>query len=86
VTPVAYYPRLPVELFRFTTGERAQLNTATLCAFGAANERLETWADPRRGRRAPAHGRVLRPIGEDELGPYRERRVMTPENVAEAAG
>jgi len=43
VTGVAHYPRLPVELFRFTTGERAELNTATLCAFGAANERLETW-------------------------------------------
>ncbi|MGH3792142.1 MAG: TIGR02677 family protein, partial [Pseudonocardiaceae bacterium] len=37
------YPRLPVELFRFATTERAELNTAVLYAFGAANERLETW-------------------------------------------
>jgi uncharacterized protein (TIGR02677 family) len=40
---VACYPRLPVELFRFATTERAELNTAVLYAFGAANERLETW-------------------------------------------
>lgn len=40
---MARYPRLPVELFRFATTERAELNTAVLYAFGAANERLETW-------------------------------------------
>ena len=40
---VVRYPRLPVELFRFATTERAELNTAVLYAFGAANERLETW-------------------------------------------
>jgi len=40
---VPHYPRLPVELFRFATTERAELNTAVLCAFGAANDRLETW-------------------------------------------
>jgi uncharacterized protein (TIGR02677 family) len=43
VCAVARYPRLPVELFRFATTERAELNTALLYAFGAANERLETW-------------------------------------------
>lgn len=34
--------RLPPEMFRFTTGERADLYGAILSAFGAANERLET--------------------------------------------
>jgi uncharacterized protein (TIGR02677 family) len=35
-------PRIPPEMFRFTTTERADLHTATLHVFGEANERLET--------------------------------------------
>ncbi|TDC99256.1 TIGR02677 family protein [Nonomuraea deserti] len=35
-------PRVPPEMFRFTTTERADLHTAVLCAFGEAGERLET--------------------------------------------
>ncbi|MCU1685531.1 MAG: hypothetical protein JWQ81_6270 [Amycolatopsis sp.] len=35
-------PRVPPEMFRFTTGDRAALYTAILHAFGEANERLET--------------------------------------------
>jgi uncharacterized protein (TIGR02677 family) len=34
--------RVPAEMFRFTTGDRAELYTAVLHAFGEANERLET--------------------------------------------
>ncbi|MBY8853598.1 DUF2397 family protein, partial [Saccharothrix sp. MB29] len=34
--------RVPPEMFRFTTGERAELYVAILHAFGEANERLET--------------------------------------------
>ena len=34
--------RVPADLFRFTTAERAELHTAVLRAFGVANERLET--------------------------------------------
>jgi len=34
--------RVPPEMFRFTTGDRAELYGAVLQAFGAANERLET--------------------------------------------
>ncbi len=34
--------RVPADLFRFTTAERAELHTAVLHAFGLANERLET--------------------------------------------
>jgi hypothetical protein len=34
--------RVPPEMFRFTTGERAGLYVAILHAFGEANERLET--------------------------------------------
>ncbi|MGW4379398.1 TIGR02677 family protein [Kitasatospora sp. NPDC004531] len=34
--------RVPVEMFRFATGDRAELYGAILQAFGAANERLET--------------------------------------------
>jgi uncharacterized protein (TIGR02677 family) len=36
------FPRVPADMFRFTTTERAELHTATLYAFGEANERLET--------------------------------------------
>ncbi|MEO3801579.1 TIGR02677 family protein [Nonomuraea sp. B1E8] len=39
---MAELPRVPPEMFRFTTTERADLNTAVLCAFGEAAERLET--------------------------------------------
>ncbi len=35
-------PRLPSDLFRFTTGERSEMYTAVLHLFGEANERLET--------------------------------------------
>ncbi|MGW0859050.1 DUF2397 family protein, partial [Streptomyces sp. NPDC002690] len=34
--------RVPPEMFRFTTGERAGLHSAVLDAFGAAGEHLET--------------------------------------------
>jgi uncharacterized protein (TIGR02677 family) len=34
--------RVPPEMFRFTSGDRAQLYVAVLHAFGEANERLET--------------------------------------------
>ncbi len=34
--------RVPPDMFRFTTGDRAELYGAILQAFGAANERLET--------------------------------------------
>lgn len=34
--------RVPPEMFRFTTGDRAELYVAILHAFGEANERLET--------------------------------------------
>ena len=34
--------RIPPELFRFTSGDRAQLYGAILSAFAEANERLET--------------------------------------------
>ncbi|HEY2195976.1 MAG TPA: TIGR02677 family protein [Actinomycetospora sp.] len=34
--------RVPAEMFRFTTGDRSELYSAVLHAFGEANERLET--------------------------------------------
>jgi uncharacterized protein (TIGR02677 family) len=67
VTAVAHYPRLPVELFRFTTGERAELNTATLCAFGAANERLETWLTLGEVAARLRTVEYYAPVAEDEL-------------------
>lgn len=39
---VTSFPRVPADLFRFTTAERADLHTAVLRALGVANERLET--------------------------------------------
>lgn len=39
---VVGFQRVPQEMFRFTTTEGADLHTATLHAFGEANERLET--------------------------------------------
>ncbi|WP_201761263.1 MULTISPECIES: TIGR02677 family protein [unclassified Nonomuraea] len=39
---MAELPRVPPEMFRFTTTERADLHAAVLYAFGEANERLET--------------------------------------------
>lgn len=36
------FPRVPRDMFMFTTTERAELHTAVLYAFGEANERLET--------------------------------------------
>ncbi|MBA3277116.1 MAG: TIGR02677 family protein [Geodermatophilaceae bacterium] len=42
ITPTASLSRIPPELFRFTSGDRAQLYGAILAAFAEANERLET--------------------------------------------
>jgi uncharacterized protein (TIGR02677 family) len=39
---VTTFPRVPADLFRFTTTAHAELHTAVLRAFGVANERLET--------------------------------------------
>ena len=39
---VTTFPRVPADLFRFTTTEHAELHTAVLRAFGVANTRLET--------------------------------------------
>ncbi len=39
---VTRFPRVPRDMFMFTTTEKAELRTATLYAFGEANERLET--------------------------------------------
>lgn len=36
-------PRIPAEMFQFTTTERSDLHTAVMYAFGDANERLETF-------------------------------------------
>ncbi len=36
-------PRVPPEMFQFTTTERGELHTAIMYAFGDANERLETF-------------------------------------------
>ncbi|SES19167.1 TIGR02677 family protein [Lentzea xinjiangensis] len=36
------FPRVPADLFRFTTTDQAELHTAVLRAFGVANERLQT--------------------------------------------
>jgi uncharacterized protein (TIGR02677 family) len=39
---VTRMPRVPRDMFMFTTTEKTELHTATLYAFGEANERLET--------------------------------------------
>jgi hypothetical protein len=39
---MASLPRVSRDMFRFSTTENADLHTATLHAFGEANERLET--------------------------------------------
>ncbi|GGM45910.1 hypothetical protein GCM10012275_16150 [Longimycelium tulufanense] len=39
---MAAWHRVPPDMFRFTTGDRSQLYSAILHAFGEANERLET--------------------------------------------
>ncbi|WP_394613359.1 TIGR02677 family protein [Lentzea sp. JNUCC 0626] len=36
------FPRVPADLFRFTTAPHAELHTAVMRVFGVANERLET--------------------------------------------
>lgn len=59
--------RVPPEMFRFTFGDRAELYSAILHAFGDANERLETALDVERVRQ------LLRSVGwfdalsEDDL-------------------
>jgi uncharacterized protein (TIGR02677 family) len=42
VGAVTTFPRVPADLFRFTTTDHAELHTAVLRAFGVANARLET--------------------------------------------
>ena len=39
---VTTIPRVPADLFRFTTTDHAELHTAVLRAFGVANERPQT--------------------------------------------
>lgn len=59
--------RVPPEMFRFTTGDRAELYTAVLHAFGEANERLETALGPDEVR---AHLRLvgwLEDLDDDEI-------------------
>ncbi|KAB8189803.1 TIGR02677 family protein [Nonomuraea phyllanthi] len=60
-------PRVPPEMFRFATTERADLHTAVLHAFGEAGERLETTlaaGDVRERLRAVGW---YAPVGEQEL-------------------
>ncbi|MEV4112064.1 TIGR02677 family protein [Nonomuraea sp. NPDC049695] len=65
---MAEQPRVPPEMFRFATTERADLHTAVLHAFGEAAERLQTalTADEvRDGLRAAEWAAA--PVGEQEL-------------------
>jgi uncharacterized protein (TIGR02677 family) len=59
--------RVPPEMFRFTSGDRAGLYVSVLHAFGEANERLETalGLDDLRGRLRGVGW--LEPVGDDEL-------------------
>ncbi|WP_433443140.1 TIGR02677 family protein [Nonomuraea sp. CA-141351] len=64
---MAEQPRVPPEMFRFTSTERADLHTAVLSAFGEAGERLETALtvdEVRDGLRAVGW---YAPVGEQEL-------------------
>ncbi|MET9227467.1 TIGR02677 family protein [Lentzea sp. NPDC003310] len=40
------FPRVPADLFRFTTTDQADLHTAVMRVFGVANERLQTVLTP----------------------------------------
>ncbi|WP_052422743.1 TIGR02677 family protein [Nonomuraea candida] len=60
-------PRVPPEMFRFTTTERADLHTAVLYAFGEANERLETALTVEEVRERLRAVGWFAPVGEQEL-------------------
>ncbi|MFC5831847.1 TIGR02677 family protein [Nonomuraea insulae] len=60
-------PRVPPEMFRFTTTERADLHTAVLYAFGEANERLETALTVEEVRERLRTVGWYAPVGEQEL-------------------
>ncbi|MFB4274287.1 TIGR02677 family protein [Nonomuraea sp. MTCD27] len=60
-------PRVPPEMFRFTTTERADLHTAVLYAFGEANERLETALTVDEVRERLRAVGWYAPVGEQDL-------------------
>ncbi|MEU6783152.1 TIGR02677 family protein [Nonomuraea angiospora] len=60
-------PRVPPEMFRFATTDRADLNTAVLYAFGEAGERLETALTVEATRERLRAVGWYAPVGEQEL-------------------
>jgi uncharacterized protein (TIGR02677 family) len=64
---MAELPRVPPEMFRFTTTERADLHTAVLHAFGEANERLETALTVEEVRERLRTAGWYVPVAEQEL-------------------
>ncbi|MEV4016542.1 TIGR02677 family protein [Nonomuraea angiospora] len=60
-------PRVPPEMFRFATTDRADLNTAVLYAFGEADERLETALTVEAVRERLRAVGWYAPVGEQEL-------------------
>ncbi|MEO3867951.1 TIGR02677 family protein [Nonomuraea sp. B12E4] len=64
---MAELPRVPPEMFRFTTTERADLHTAVLYAFGEANERLETALTVEEVRERLRVVGWYAPVGEQDL-------------------
>ncbi|MEV6034451.1 TIGR02677 family protein [Nonomuraea sp. NPDC052116] len=60
-------PRVPPEMFRFATTDRADLNTAVLYAFGEAGERLETALTVEAARERLRAVGWYAPVGEQEL-------------------
>jgi uncharacterized protein (TIGR02677 family) len=62
------FPRVPRDMFMFTTTERAELHTATLNAFGDANERLETALTFDEVRARLRSVGWFEPVTDDELG------------------
>lgn len=64
---MAELPRVPPEMFRFTTTERADLHTAVLYAFGEANERLETALTVDEVRERLRAVGWYAPVGEQDL-------------------
>ncbi|MEV4576206.1 TIGR02677 family protein [Nonomuraea jabiensis] len=60
-------PRVPPEMFRFATTDRADLNTAVLYAFGEAGERLETALTVEAVRERLRAVGWYAPVGEQEL-------------------
>ncbi|WP_220040451.1 TIGR02677 family protein [Nonomuraea aridisoli] len=60
-------PRVPPEMFRFTTTERADLHTAVLHAFGEADERLETALTAEEVRERLRAVGWYAPVGEQDL-------------------